>query len=212
MRRWQAVAVLVVALTVVAVPATAAITAPSGKASAKKKRRPACRATRIHGRRVLLCRGLRGPRGFTGATGLRGATGPRGARGPRGFRGFRGAIGATGATGSQGPAGTARAYAVVNPAPGGTPSFVGAQTLNFTAIRRAATGVYCLTAGAGITPAQTAAITAPEISFSASGVTPYPVVNARSTDCAPTEYEVRTFDGANVAAPTNGAAFSIAVP
>ena len=197
MRRWQAVTVLVVAIAAMAVPATAAMHATSGKtaATAKKKRRaPACRRTRVRGERVLLCRG------------------PRGARGPRGFRGFRGATGATGATGSQGPAGTARAYAVVNPAPGGTPSFVGAQTLNFTAIRRAATGVYCLTAGAGITPAQTAAITAPEISFSASGVTPYPVVNARSTDCAPTEYEVRTFDGANVTAPTNGAAFSIAVP
>ena len=209
MRRWQAVAVLVVALAVVAVPATAAITAPHGKASAKKKRRPACRTTHIRGRRVLLCRGLRGPRGFTGAPGPRGATGPRGLRGLRGFRGFRGP---TGATGAPGPAGTARAYAVVNPAPGGTPSFNGPQTLNFVGIRRPATGIYCLTAGPGINPAQTAAIVTPELGFSAAGVSPYPVVNSRSTDCAPTEYEVRTFNGANVSAPTDGAAFSIAVP
>jgi hypothetical protein len=206
MRRWQAVAVLVVAVAVVAVPATAAITSPHAKTSAKKKKRRACRTTHIRGRRVLLCRGFRGPRGFTGATGPRGATGARGPRGLRGFRGFRGATGPAGPTG---PAGTARAYALVNPAPGGTPSFV--QAANFTGIRRVATGTYCLTAGGGLTPAQSAGMVAPELGFTASGVTPYPILNARSTDCSSTEYEVRTFNGANVSAPTDGAAFSIAV-
>ena len=80
--------------------------------------------------------------GQKGAKGARGATGAAGAKGATGAKGERGATGPQGPQGAQGTPGNPGAFATVlaNPSVGFQGSHPG-----FTAVERAATGVYCLT-------------------------------------------------------------------
>jgi hypothetical protein len=162
---------------------------------------------------------ITGPAGPQGPRGYLGPVGPRGERGPRGHTGKTGATGPqgpAGPTGTAGAPGTARGYAVVNPAAvGSTPSsagLVGGQSSGITTVRSPATGIYCLTPAAPVNPAGETAAVSGELSYSNTGVVPLAVLNARSTNCTPGEFEVLTYDARNPAATAGGVAFTIVVP
>jgi hypothetical protein len=125
--------------------------------------------------------------------------------GPQGPKGDPGAAGTPGAAGAPGTPGTARAYAWVDTT---TPSFDNAHTKGFTAVARNATGRYCLTPAAGIDPATTAAVVAPDWGGS-SAATARALIRSSAVDCPAGQFEVRTFDG-NTAA--NTVSFTIIVP
>jgi hypothetical protein len=176
-----------------------------------------------HHYRECLITGPAGPQGAQGPRGYLGPVGPRGVRGPRGYTGHTGKAGPTGPQGAGGPAGangapgTARGYAVVNPAAvGSTPSsagLVGGQSSGITTVRSPATGIYCLTPAAPVNPAGETAAVSGELSYSNTGVVPLAVLNARSTNCTPGEFEVLTYDARNPGAGTvGGVAFTIVVP
>ena len=128
---------------------------------------------------------------------------PAGARGPAGPTG---AIGATGATGA---AGSARAYARVTPE---TPSLLRAK--GFTAVRRAATGVYCLTLP-GVDLTQVVPITAVDYRWTADPEGNATAMWDESPPCNAGEIGVHT-DRIPVpygpAAESNTVAFTVMVP
>jgi collagen triple helix repeat protein len=208
----------VVAATAVAVPALAldggSASAPRATASAATR----CFNVTVKRRRVREClvpgpRGPRGPRGFTGPGG-RGSKGATGARGRTGATGATGPQGPAGPAGAQGPAGNqgtpgTRAYAVVDPS---TVTFVAGQTSNFTGVRRATTGIYCVAPGAGINPAGETAAVSGELSHSTAAGAPLVALNAAQSQCAAGEFQVETFAAGTPSVPANGYAFTILAP
>jgi hypothetical protein len=216
----------VVAAMTVAVPALAGslgggaheAVAPKAHTSSK------CIVALAGKRRVRECL-IAGPRGPQGTKGVRGFLGPNGPRGVQGKTGRPGATGATGVTGpaglngQQGPQGSARAYALVQPqAVGFGSSEAGLrQNVGFSAIRRSGSGegIYCLVAN-GIDPSTEAPVASGEAGYSSgTNVVPLAVVDARQppTDCAPGEFEVKTY---NIASghpePSDAVAFTIIAP
>jgi hypothetical protein len=186
--------------------------APKAKTSAK------CIIVLVGKRRVRECL-IAGPRGPQGTRGVRGFLGPNGPRGVQGKTGRPGATGATGAagapglTGSPGPQGTARAYTLVQPQPAA--ALVPGQNFNFSGVRRVGTGIYCLVA-TGINPAASpeAPVASGEVGYSNEGVVPLAVVYAKQSpeDCAPGEFEVKTYDLSSGPHLSDGVAFTIIVP
>jgi Collagen triple helix repeat (20 copies) len=196
-------------VAVLAVAAGSAIAAGVTGSAAKTTRHCFNVKRGRHTVRECLIPGPRGPRGFRGATGPRGFTGRRGTRGPAGPAG---ATGPAGPPGGLGPAGSgARAYAAV--VPGTSPSFVAAQTSNFTAVSHAGTGDYCLTPSptSGVNPAtEVAAVSG---AASSGGVVALAVLNPARPSCLPTQFEVDTFDAHTSGSPlSDSAAFVIVAP
>jgi hypothetical protein len=127
-------------------------------------------------------------------------------RGPRGLPGSPGQPGAKGDPGAPGAAGTARAHAVVTAGA----AFVTPYTKNFTAVQRTATGVYCLTAAAGIDRFTSPAVVSPDYWASAgSDLRAYAAYFASCPQAS--QYEVRTYTG-NPPVLSNSVGFSIIVP
>jgi hypothetical protein len=117
--------------------------------------------------------------------------GPKGDPGSPGPAGPKGDPGAKGDKGDAGPAGTARAYAVVTPAP----ALVASRTRGFTAVRRPQTGVYCLMPAAGISWATNPAVVSPEWNNSNTlDVKAFPAAT-NNGNCLPQEYPVYTLHG-----------------
>jgi hypothetical protein len=184
-------------------------TAPKASTAAK------CVIVLVGKRHVRECL-VAGPRG---ARGVRGFLGPNGPRGVQGKTGKQGATGETGLTGSQGPPGTARAYALVQPeAVGPNPSPAGlvpAQSAGFFAIRRSATGTYCLAPASPVNPLTEAPVASGEAGYSAPGVVPLAAVDVRQPggDCNPNELGVRTYNLASGHPElSNSVAFTIIAP
>jgi len=217
--------------------AAAQVALRSGKARKSTRRTAAthkrvrsqveCFRKMIKRKRVLVC-ALPGPPGAVGPQGPRGFVGQHG---PRGYTGPRGPTGATG------PTGTAAAYALVSVrgAASGTPTFVSAATLEFTAVSRLANpeapsaepNIYCLMPGAAVNAAAVAPVVSGEAAYSEPGVIPEAVLVAGAPNCPgrEKEFEVKTYNLAKLTAvattgsemkasaePTAGAAFTIIVP
>jgi len=108
---------------------------------------------------------------------LVGAPGPAGPAGPAGL------------PGPQGPAGTGRAYGVTKNIDG---TLDPARSKNAT-VRRATTGTYCITPGAGIDPASAVVVASPDFSGPINGKV---VAQFRSSaiDCTAGELEVKLFE------------------
>jgi hypothetical protein len=108
-------------------------------------------------------------------------------KGPRGLTGPQGLAGAPGQPGAPGAPGTARAFGIVNSTAG--PAFQ--KSKGVTNVRRAQTGIYCITAP-GIDPIQTAIVasanagtpTAGAVFTGGGGFFPYV--------CTPQEFQVVT--------------------
>jgi hypothetical protein len=127
---------------------------------------------------------------------------------PAGAQGPAGPAGAAGPAGPAGPAGSARAFAYVGTA---TPSLLRAK--GFTAVRRASTGLYCLTLP-GIDLTQIVPLVSVDYRLSAS-----PEGNGSamwdSFGCNAGEMGVRTErinDPYAAAAPADNVAFTVLVP
>jgi hypothetical protein len=200
----------VVAAMAVAVPALAGSGSGTGAHKAAVSNSSAsrrCIVALVGKRRVRECL-IAGPRGPRGVRGFLGPNGPRGVQGKTGRPGATGATGPAGSAGTPGTPGTARAFALVQP-PGGL-----VQNVGFSAVRRSGTGIYCLIAS-GINPATEAEapVASGEAGYSSEGVVPLAVVYARQppTDCAPGEFEVKTYNIAT-GGLSNAAAFTIIVP
>jgi hypothetical protein len=105
---------------------------------------------------------------------------------------------------------------VVNPAEvestSSSKGLIAAQTSNFSSIRRASTGTYCLAPIASINPASEPAIVTGESSYSTGGAVPLAVLNAQRSDCAANEFEVLTYDARSTTAPSSNVGFAIAAP
>jgi hypothetical protein len=87
------------------------------------------------------------------------------------------------------------------------------QYAGFIAIRRSAVGVYCLTPGPGIIPANEAPVASGE--DSGRGVVPLAAVYAKQPpdNCNSNELEVKTYNLASgTSGPSEGVAFTIIVP
>jgi len=126
--------------------------------------------------------------------------------------GVVGPQGPAGSDGPAGPAGSARAYAQVDT----SPALVAGRTLNFDAVTRINTGVYCLTPtpGSGVDPAAGTALAAVEWGASSgSDLLAFVQLNVLTFSCAATEYEVRTYNNnGGTAVLSNGVAFTLLVP
>jgi hypothetical protein len=145
-----------------------------------------------------------------------GRPGARGSAGAAGRAGSTGKTGATGATGMTGPSGTARAYAHVITFGSGAPKFDPARTVGFTSVAYAVPngendGTYCLTADAGISPATTAAIVAPDWQDAYAGEAGFAYLDLTDSDCAAGEFEVQTYVG-TPPTPAHTIDFNIVVP
>jgi hypothetical protein len=204
----------------IAVPALAGTSGTGG--AGKQKSAARCFIAHIARKSVRECLipGPQGPRGPQGLQGIRGVPGPNG---PRGFVGPQGRKGTIGPTGPQGPQGTlgptgpqgiqgapaTAAYAVVDPTSATAATLIDAQTSSITAVSEPQPGVYCLTPGAGVSPAAKAAVASPEISYGNKepGVI---AVNAQSFHC-PNAFEVDTYAPGNSTKTVSGYAFSIVV-
>jgi hypothetical protein len=206
----------VIAAMTVAVPALAGIpilpsahTPPGPHTAVSARSSTKCFYTRNGRHRVRECL-VPGPRGLRG---LRGIPGPAG---PRGYTGVAGKTGKIGPTGPAGPPGTARAFAVVNPAEvestASTKGLISAQTSNFSSIHRVSTGVYCLSPISSINPASEPAIVSGESSYSSGGAVPLATLNAQRSNCAPSEFEVITYDARSPSSPSSNVGFAIAAP
>jgi hypothetical protein len=192
----------------VTVPALAG-TGGSSSSPSKTKSTTRCFIAHIARKSVHEClipgpRGPRGLRGLQGPQGIRGVPGPNGPRGFVGPQGKKGVIGPTGQQGPpgvqgvQGPAGPAaiQAYAVVDPSTSSTTAtLVSVQTANITAVIEPLAGVYCLTPGAGVSPATQAAVASPEVSYG-NKEPALVAVNAQASHC-PGGFEVDTYDPSN---------------
>jgi hypothetical protein len=125
--------------------------------------------------------------------------GPQGVQGPPGPKG---------ADGRDGANGTFRAYATVTVGP---PALDPARTKGFTAVTMIPTGSpgrYCLTAAAGISPADSSAIVSPEFGDSV-GTALATYVWLGGSECPTGQFEVITLSGG---APSSTVAFTIGVP
>jgi Collagen triple helix repeat (20 copies) len=215
-----------IAAMTVAVPALAGSSSGGGtdksaapkahKSSAPKASTAVKCFTAVVGKHHVRECAVAGPRG---PQGVRGFLGPNGPRGVQGKTGKQGPTGAVGATGSQGPPGTARAFALVDPKTVGMSlslaGLVEGQYAGFTAIRRSAVGVYCLTPVGGINPANEAPVASGELGYSGKGVVPLAVVYAKQPpdNCNPNELEVKTYNLASgTSGPSEEVAFTIIVP
>ncbi len=93
--------------------------------------------------------------------------------------------------GAQGAPGTARAYAQVNG--GASPSFVTTATKDFTKVVHAATGTYCLTPAAGISPtAHPAVVSVPPNGATESAAIAAVEATAAPAGCVAGDYRVVT--------------------
>jgi hypothetical protein len=138
--------------------------------------------------------------------------GPAGPAG-KGLPGAEGKTGSEGKTGPEGKPGAARAYAyMITP---GTASceLLPAETKNFIACSRPATGIYCLTPAAGINPTNSLAFVTVEWGRSSGSLLAAFVEDAGidgSTDaCGVARFEVHTYDFAGKA--SDSVAFYILV-
>jgi hypothetical protein len=117
---------------------------------------------------------LTGPAGPKGATGATGTTGPAGPAGP---------------TGPAGAPGTARAYGETSDNNG---NLIAARSKNAT-VRRAATGTYCITPGAGIDPSSAALLVSSDFANSGTNKT-IAQIRSSNIDCNAGELEVKLWD------------------
>jgi hypothetical protein len=127
-----------------------------------------------------------------------------------------GPTGPTGATGPTGPTGAAgagaRAYAFVDD---GSVAFVAGHVLNFSAVTRPSTGIYCLTPSGGVSQTNAVPSVSVEWGFSSgSNLIAYWREHPAGNSCPNVnDFEVRTYDttgGNNVLA--NNISFTIVVP
>lgn len=170
-------------------------------------------------------RGPAGPAGPVGPQGPAGPHGPAGSEGPAGPQGPVGPAGPEGPAGAQGPPGprgTARAYALVQYGNCVSDVCTVSRARNIAAVRRVATGTYCITpaavAGEPIDPATDLIMAgveyqqtvAPHGNASAMGAGTY-----TSGGCNPaTEFKVVTerTTTTTVAAPASNVSFWVAIP
>lgn len=157
---------------------------------------------------------LKGQRGAVGPTGPQGLQGQQGLPGEQGPKGDTGAAGAEGDKGDTGAAGTARAAATVDT----DATFIGTAK-GFTAVARPVgtdTGVYCLTAAAGVPVVNSHAVASAE--WYESGGNDLLVHALKEVVACPSgTLEIRTFDLGSDASPSfpvlsNDVAFSVIVP
>src|ERR1035437_6356285 len=142
--------------------------------------------------------------GKPGVPGLVGAAGPGGAAGQNGSNG------ANGASGTNGAPGTARAYAHVLPGP--SPTFDAARTHGFSAVSHGgATGVYCLTPDAGISPASYPAVAVGEWGDSGGSMPYLTQVDDGASSCPVGDYEIQTLQGSSPAL-SDTVSFDVIVP
>lgn len=208
---WLAVALAVAVVVVAGLALAATQASPVVRACADKK----SGALRLAAKCTRTERAVRwsqvGPEGKPGATG---AAGPQGAQGPAG------AAGATGAAGPQGPAGTARAYGTMRPdecfGAGGACTTYNAK--NVAAIRRVATGTYCVAPASGLSfQGVTPAFSTDAYNSGPTSAAGVPIVAYSSllSSCAANEVQVLTYR-ATGAAPTialsNSTSFGIVIP
>jgi hypothetical protein len=91
-------------------------------------------------------------------------------------------------------------------------NLVTGQTSNFTGVSEVQSGVYCLAPAAGINPAADTATVSPEVSYSSGGVPGTIALNAKSSDCPASDFEVETYaPGSTTPTLTSGYAFTILV-
>ncbi len=142
-----------------------------------------------------------------------------GCTGPQGPPGAQGPAGAPGPPGPPGLAGSARAYAVVDPRPSDSPSFVTNRTKNFSAVTRPGVGTYCLIPdpASGIDRNAVTPVVGLEAQLSQLGISNN-VLEAYAyqgnTDC-PDGFEIVTVANPNPSATTagsNAVAFVVIVP
>jgi len=199
----------VVGAMAIAVPALASSdSSPSAHTAARR-----CNAVIViyRGRRVRACL-IQGPRGYTGFPGATGKTGATGATGKTGATGAIGKTGATGKEGFEGPEGepgTTVAYALVQPTASPTAANLIGQS-NISAVSEPSAGIYCITAGPGITASGIASVS-PEVSYSVGNVPGVIAVNAQHTNCPAGTFEVDTYTPGTTTLAT-GYAFTIAIP
>ncbi len=215
----------------------AAITLPRNSVGEKQLRKDAVTTAKVRNGTLLKndfkpgqIVGAPGPAGPQGSPGPAGAKGEAGAPGPKGDTGATGAKGDTGATGAKGDTGatgpkgadgTARAYALVQYGDCVNQACSIARGKNITAVRRPATGEYCITAVhptepfdpatdvvmAGVEYQQTVP---PQGNASAMGSGTY-----TSGQCNPaTEFRVVTqrTTVSTTASPANNVSFWVAIP
>src|SRR5262245_8162849 len=124
-----------------------------------------------------------------------------------------GVVGPQGEPGIAGAPGSARAYAQVDPS---TPSLTGGRSLNFDAVARVATGVYCLTPtpGSGVDPATGTAVVGVEWGASSGfDLLASLMLSSVGFSCPATDYEVRTYKlPGGVATASDQVGFTIIVP
>ena len=127
-----------------------------------------------------------------------------------------GVVGPEGVQGPQGDPGTpgsARAFAQVTP---DGPALTAGRSLNFSAVTRAATGVYCLTPtpGSGVDPATGTAVVGVEWGASSGfDLLASLMLSSVGFSCPATDYEVRTYKlPAGVATASDQVGFTIIVP
>jgi hypothetical protein len=199
-------AAALVAVLILSVPALASVV--SGSATPGNPNRQGC--IRVHsGHHTTVQCAIPGPPGPPGLQGDRGPEGPAGAVGGDGRTGRTGRTGPAGAPGPAGPPGSARAYALVNA--GASPSFVAAQTSNFSGVPTfVAPNTYCLTPNASIKVTGTS----PVVTAAGPRGAPALAVSARG-GCAPDQLAVQTYDFSGAGGtpePSNSVAFTILVP
>jgi hypothetical protein len=140
--------------------------------------------------------------------------GPAGPAG-KGLQGIPGAEGKTGSEGKIGPEGKpgARAYAYMTTPGAASCELLPAETKNFIACSRPATGIYCLTPAAGINPTNSLAFVTVEWGRSSGSLLAAFVEDAGmdgTTDaCGAARFEVHTYDFAGK--PSDSVAFYILV-
>ena len=210
----------------------AAITLPRNSVGNQQIRNNAVTTEKVRNR-TLLAKDFKigelsdgaGQAGPAGPQGPAGPAGPAGPQGPAGSGGPAGSIGPTGPTGPQGPKGDpgemARAYAFVSglACSGSTGPCPTTRAKNITAVRRAATGVYCITAVDAAHPIDAATdlaiagvdfqqTTSPEGNATAMS-------SSSSGGCEATEFKVvtqRIATATATAASANNVSFWVAIP
>ncbi len=142
-----------------------------------------------------------------------------GCTGPQGPTGAQGPAGPPGPPGPAGAAGSARAYAVVDPQPSGSPSLVMSRTKNFVSVTRPVLGTYCLIPdpASGIDRNAVTPVVGLEAQLSQLGISNN-VLEAYAyqgnTDC-PDGFEIVTIANPNPSVTTagsNAVAFVVIVP
>jgi len=142
-------------------------------------------------------RGPAGPQGAQGPQGPQGPQGDRGAQGATGPQGTQGTQGTQGVQGAPGAPGSAKAWVQVS----GAGTIVAPKRFNITSVTKefGTQGIYCVTAGGGLTPQNSVALATLDFGDAAvdRGETVQVVGSNPFCNTTGTSFTVRVFDEAN---------------